>query len=330
MNAHAQAATARADAVSLRQVAGRLCPVDYRYAPATFAREPEIRTEILYVVGGLYGNLAAFDALAHMVKHERQPATVVLNGDYHWFDAEAGWFAEVERRAEGYVRLRGNIETEIARGDDIGAGCGCAYPESVGDDVVRRSNDILRDLRATASAMPRTLARLAALPMHRVAAVGALRVGIVHGDAASLAGWGFARDRLDDREFDGWRAEIRRQSKIDVFASTHTCLAALRDYMFPSGRLCVINNGAAGMANFAGSTSGLVTRISTLPSRVAPLYGRKRDGVHIDALALDYDAAAFLERFLARWPAGSAAHQSYYQRIVAGPQHGLALASGAR
>ena len=80
--------------------------------------------------------------------------------------------------------------------EDIGAGCGCAYPETVDDGVVRA---LQRDPDAIARRARRTArARLRGLPMHLVAQVGALRVGIVHGDAASLAGWRFAPDALDD------------------------------------------------------------------------------------------------------------------------------------
>ena len=79
---------------------------------------------------------------------------------------------------------------------------------------------------------------------------------------------------------------VRRAAKVDVFASTHTCLAALRDFALGAGRLTVINNGAAGMPNFSGSRFGLVSRIGTSPSPHRPLYGMERDGVHIDAIAL--------------------------------------------
>ena len=58
-------------------------------------------------------------------------AEIVFNGDFHWFDAEPDWFAAVERGVSGKRALRGNVETEIARSADVGAGCGCAYPESV-------------------------------------------------------------------------------------------------------------------------------------------------------------------------------------------------------
>ena len=43
-------------------------------------------------------------------------------------------------------------------------------------------------------------ARLAALPMHLVAAVGDSRIGIVHGDGWALAGWRFAHDSLHNAE----------------------------------------------------------------------------------------------------------------------------------
>jgi hypothetical protein len=172
-------------------------------------------------------------------------------------------------------------------------------------------------------------ARLAALPMHLVASVGTARVGIVHGDAGSLAGWRFAHDALDDPANAAWLADVRRLANIDIFASTHTCLAALRHFALPGGPLTIINNGAAGMANFAGSTFGLISRISVRPSPRPALYGMERDGVFIDALAVEFDLPAFLGRFDARWPQGSAAHTSYHQRIVGGPAHTIAQARGS-
>jgi len=300
---------------------GRICPVDYRYSPAVFARERELDAVTIYVVGGLYGNLAALDAVERLAAAEPAPATIVFNGDFHWFDADASWFSAIESRVARHVALRGNVETEIARRNDIGAGCGCAYPEAVDDGIVQRSNEILAELKHVAAAMPDVLDRLAGLPMHLVARVGPLRLGIVHGDATSLAGWGFAHDRLDSADALGGLAEVTRQSRIDVFASTHTCLAALRDFSLPAGRLSVINNGAAGMANFSASCFGVVSRISTLPSPHPPLYGLARDGVHIDAIAINHDQSAFLDRFVAHWSASSPAYLSYYGRITTGPDY---------
>jgi hypothetical protein len=131
----------------------------------------------------------------------------VFNGDYHWFDAEPHWFAEIERGVARHHTIRGNVETEIARTSDIGAGCGCAYPEEVDQGIVTRSNEILAELREVAA--PEAAQRLAALPMHLVASIGGLRVGIVHGDAASLAGWRFAHEALDDPENAAWLADVR-------------------------------------------------------------------------------------------------------------------------
>jgi hypothetical protein len=297
-----------------------MCPTDYRYSPSVLNRAPDFSADILYVVGGLYGNLAALKKIEWLACRERHPVTVVFNGDFHWFDAEPDWFAAIEKGVARHRAIRGNVETEIARAGDIGAGCGCAYPESVDEGVVTRSNEILADVLHAASDAGRP-SHLAALPMHLVASVGTKRVGIVHGDAASLAGWRFAHDALDDPANNAWRDDIRAKSAVDIFASTHTCLAALRGFDLPSGHLTVINNGAAGMANFAGTTHGLISRIATVPCPHQTSYGAARDGVFVDALAVEFDLDEFLARFDRRWPKGSAAHTSYRGRIIGGPDY---------
>lgn len=296
--------------------AGRVCPLDYTYSPAALARAPDLIAETLYVVGGLYGNLAALAQIEAMAAAEAAPPQIVFNGDFHWFDAEPDWFARVEQGVERHRATRGNVETEVAREQDIGAGCGCFYPDTVAEDTVLRSNDILAQLATVAPSAAR--ARLRALPMHLVAQVGGVRVGIVHGDAQALAGWRFAQDALDDAGQTAWFEAVRKASTIDIFACTHTCVAALRDFTLPSGRLTVANNGAAGMPNFSHSRCGLITRIATAPAPHEPLYGMTRDGVHIDALAVDYDQTAFLEAFLGRWPQTSPAYDSYFGRIAQG------------
>lgn len=311
---------------ALAQDAGRVCPLDYTYAPDVLARAADFAADTVYVAGGLYGNLAALATIEQMAAREN--ATIVFNGDFHWFDAEPAWFAEIERGVAPHRALRGNVETEAARPGDIGAGCGCAYPDSVSGDVVTRSNEILALLQQVTPQAARQ--RLAALPMHLVADVGGLRVGIVHGDAAALAGWRFAQDELDNPKRLPWLADISGRSHIDVFASTHTCLAALRDFALPSGRLTIINNGAAGMPNFSGNRCGVITRIATTPSPHKTLYGVARDGVHIDALTVDYDTDAFLARFFKRWPPGSPAYESYNKRIIDGPDYSVAQARGPR
>jgi hypothetical protein len=305
--------------------AGRVCPFDYVYRPAALARAADFAADTLYAVGGLYGNHAALKAVAALAARERAAPQIVFNGDFHWFDANPAWFAEIEHGVRPYRALRGNVETELARGAYVGAGCGCAYPETVDDHVVQCSNYILAQLRAATPQAAR--ASLHDLPMHLVAQVGGLRVGIVHGDAGSLAGWRFAQEALDNRANRRWLETVRAGSTIDVFACTHTCLAVLRDLTLEAGRLTVVNNGAAGMPNFSGSRFGVITRIATSPSPQPPLYGLARDGVHIDALAVAYDHDAFSARFRERWPEGSPAHRSYCQRIADGPDYTLAQAA---
>jgi hypothetical protein len=308
--------------------AGRMCPADYRCDPAAFHRPPEITADVLYVVGGLYGNLAALQAIERLAAAEPVAPTIVFNGDFHWFDAEPDWFAAIEAGIARHTAIRGNVETEIARVDDIGAGCGCAYPPSVGHHVVQRSNEILAMLRTTALARSGSVSELGALPTNLVAQVGDLRVGIVHGDAHSLAGWGFAHDALDEPKNLNWFSSIKAASGMDIFASTHTCLAALRQFAVPAGRLTIINNGAAGMPNFTGSRIGLISRISVRPSPHKPVYGTVHGWLHVDAIAVHYAQQDFLQRFLARWPAGSAAHASYFDRIVSGPDYTIGQATG--
>jgi hypothetical protein len=67
-----------------------------------------------------------------------------------------------------------------------------------------------------------------------------------------------------------------------------------------------------------------------VPPPHPPLYGMIRGGVHIDAVALAYDTEDFLQRFLARWPEGSPAHESYLGRIRSGPDYRVAEACAAK
>jgi len=308
---------------------GRSCPTAYRYSPRVFDRAPELEAQTLYVAGGLYGNVEALREIVAMAAREVHPVTIVFNGDFHWFDVDGDDFRCVTEEVLHHAALRGNVETEIAN-EASGAGCGCAYPADVSDADVARSNAILERLQQTAERHPETRRRLGALPMHLVARVGEARVGIVHGDCASLAGWGFAQGALDDPGQARWLENGFRDARVDVFASSHTCLPATRAFSFDHGRGVVANNGAAGMPNFAGDSFGLLTRIAVQPAADA-LYGTRVAGAHVETLAVRYDAAAWQARFLASWPEGSAAHQSYFRRISQGPgfarQRALPLAA---
>ncbi len=299
---------------------GRTCPVSYRYAPSVFDRAPEVEAATLYVVGGLYGNVEALAAVLALAAGEDGPVRIVFNGDFHWFDVAPGDFIAIDAAVREHVALRGNVETEIA-GEASGAGCGCAYPADVSDAEVARSNAILERLRDTARGEPRLREGLGRLPMHLVARVGDARIGIVHGDATSLAGWGFAHDRLRAPSHRRWIDAAFDAARVDVFASSHTCLPALVRCDAGGAQRVVANNGAAGMPNAPGTRFGLLTRIGTRPERRhAATHGEVARGAHVQALRIEYDHARWLERFLAAWPPGSPAHEAYFRRIVDGPR----------
>lgn len=300
---------------------GRACPIDYRYGPVALAAPATQFTDSLWIAGGLYGNPFALRRLEEMAQTERGPARIVFNGDFHWFDVDDSVFADIEEGISGHVATRGNVETEIAD-PRPNAGCGCAYPDWVGDEDVARSNRIVERLRATAARAPGSAARLTALPMFRLAEVGGERIAIVHGDSDSLAGWGFSQESLASAA--GRRAADAafEAAKVSVFASSHTCLPVLQTF---DGARAIVNNGSAGMPNFADTTFGLATRISVTPTRDA-LYRARVGNLHIEAIAIDYDAAAWRKTFLAQWPEGSDAYQSYFKRIVDGPRYRLAEA----
>ena len=303
-------------ATTAERVPGRTCPLSYRYGAGALRGLPRLRADTLWIAGGLYGNVLALQSLLEAYAADRTDKALIFNGDFHWFDVDAQDFVLVNETALAFHATRGNVETEIAAPAEE-AGCGCAYPDWVGDATVEHSNRIIERLRATARQSPQALAGLAALPMHLVASVGETRVGVVHGDADSLAGWGFSQETLAtvpgvrqaERAFD--------DADVHVFASSHTCLPVLQ--RFAGGRI-IANNGAAGMPNFRGETFGLATRISVEPHREA-LYRVRSGHTFIEAVPLRYDARAWRERFTAQWPAGSSAHRSYWERIVDGPPY---------
>ena len=305
---------------------GRSCPLHYRYAPETFARTADVAAvDVLYVVGGLYGNELALEQVLRLFATERGRARLIFNGDFHWFDVDAEVFARVQRQVLAHTALRGNVETELAterEGTDDDTGCGCAYPNWVDNAVVERSNRILQRLRTAATPTQRT--ELAALPMTLRTDVGDLKLGIVHGDAQSLAGWGFAQEHLQDSAHLGTVRDWFAKAQVDAFACTHTCLPIfqrLRGADHASGRW-VLNNGSAGMPNFSGDGAGLLTRVALRPfDGPQRRFGVRQGDVFIDAIAIDTDAAQAHARFLSQWSEGSDAHASYFHRIAHGPDY---------
>lgn len=295
---------------------GRTCPLSYRYGAGALRRPPELQTETLWVAGGLYGNVVALQCLLEMYAADPTDKAMVFNGDFHWFDVDSEDFRFVNEAVLSFGATRGNVETELAAPTED-AGCGCAYPNWVGDDTVKYSNRIVRRLRATAQRVPDALARLSDLPMNLVARVGDTRVAVVHGDATSLAGWDFSQEALATSEGLLKAERAFDEANVQIFASSHTCLPVLQS--FAKGRI-VANNGAAGMPNFRGETFGLATRISTERHGQA-LYATRSEGLYVEAVPLRYDARAWQARFAAHWPSGSCAHRSYWDRIVHGPAY---------
>lgn len=299
---------------------GRTCPLHYRYPPNVFARAAELAAETVYVIGGLYGNLPALNAIMALAAREPVAPRLVFNGDFHWFDTDPATFAAINAGVLAHTAMRGNVETELQADDD--AGCGCAYPEYVDDADVERSNQIMRALRNTANQFPDDVARLTQLPMHLVAQIGDARVGIVHGDAESLAGWRFAHDSLHDPTNVAWLSALCASADLAGFASSHTCLPTFRQFAHGEARHFVINNGAAGMPNFGGTQYGLISRLSMHPpAEGMAQYGRQIGALYIDAIPVHCDHSAFTTQFLADWPIGSPAHVSYFKRIIDGPAY---------
>ncbi len=302
-------------------IPGRSCPVDYAYGAGALAAPATLFTDSLWIAGGLYGNTFALLQLEELFTAERGESALIFNGDFHWFDIADKAFARIENGVSRHAATRGNVETEISR-PQSGAGCGCGYPEWVNDEDVARSNSIIERLKLTAQRAAGAASRLAALPMHCVAEIGGRRVAIVHGDADSLAGWNFSQETLATREGRDAAAAAFGAAGVRVFASSHTCLPVLQTI---DGAGVIVNNGAAGMPNFEGTGYGLATRISLAPHPLA-LYRTQVGPLHVEAIPIEYDAAAWRAAFLAQWPEGSDAHASYWRRISYGPRYETARA----
>jgi hypothetical protein len=311
---------------------GRACPRAYRYQPEELAGPAQLSADTLIVVGGLYGNPAALRAV--LERAQREPAgeaAIVFNGDVHWLDIDPADFRTISETVLSHHAIKGNVEAELASAE--GAGCGCAYPDYVDDAVVDRSNQIIARLRATAEQFPDLVDRLGGLPRYLTARVGTERVGIVHGDPESLAGWGLALEAMEPgdpavREQTGYDGQSTtpaqleewfRRADVSVFASTHTGLPYAQDFLVAGRQRLVINNGAAGLGNFAGTTYGVVTRLSSdLQAPADSLYGITIGGLRCDAVPVRFDLAWWRARFLAQWPPGSPGYRSYFTRITGG------------
>ncbi len=308
---------------------GRSCPVSYRTRPEDLAATASLATTTLYVVGGLYGSVAALEAVLARAAREAPAPLLVFNGDFHYLDVETDSFRTVAEAVAAHRATRGNVEAELCSAAED-AGCGCGYPPYVDDATVDRSNQVMARLRATAATLPELVAPLAALPAQLAVEVGGVRVGIVHGDPEGLAGWRLALEALEPGDAEvrartGFRGPTTtpeqigdwlRRGQVRVLACTHTGLPYAQDVPLDGARGLVVNNGTAGLPSFTGLRAGVLTRLSADPAPPPDaLYGRALDGLRCDALPVRYDPDRREHELLAAWPPGSPAHLSYAARL---------------
>ena len=94
-------------------------------------------------------------------------------------------------------------------------------------------------------------------------------------------------------------------ARVDAPCCTHTGLPYAQDGPHPGAGL-VVNNGCAGLPDFAGRHHGVFTRLS-IHTEPPPdsLYGTTLAGLRFDALPVDYDHRAWTAHFLDAWPPGT-------------------------
>ncbi|SFR66623.1 hypothetical protein SAMN05216203_2367 [Marinobacter daqiaonensis] len=299
---------------------GRSCPLHYRYRPEALTLFPEpCDADVLYVVGGLYGNPFALDEIEAMAAREQQQGhrvRLLFNGDFNWFNASDELFRDINARVLSHSAITGNVEYELARpGDDTG--CGCAYPDFVDDAVVARSNRIMERLQGVAGRHPDIQEQLARLPRFQCLIFGGLKVVVLHGDPESLAGWGLSHEVLS-HDGDDQLGEWFRRSDADIIISTHTCLPVMRSLAVDGRPRVFLNNGSAGMGNLAGGSSGLVARVARSPASPAAFHLPSELPVDASLEPVVFPLAPWLQRFDQLWPYGSDAALSYRQRIING------------
>ncbi|MCR2747858.1 hypothetical protein [Limnobacter parvus] len=305
--------------------AGRSCPIRYQYGAAKIAQRLPTQCDVLYVVGGLYGNAFALNTIENLAAQETGEVRICFNGDFNWFNKSPEDFAHINQRVLQHDCILGNVEAELGEPLDV-ADCGCAYPANVDQGVVDRSNFIHTELKRTAQQQPELLKQLLDKPFFARYTVGGLNVAVVHGDGDSLAGWRFDPVHLKRAEEAPWRVALFEKAQVNVFASSHTCSAAFHHEPLPNGQTGLIsNNGAAGMPSAtsldqAGGLDGLITRISTTPlnNRSLVFQSTQLNGVWVEQVRVQFDQAAWQQYFLSQWPEGTAAHTSYFKRISEG------------
>ena len=288
---------------------GRNCSLEYILQKDWIKKIKKLEAEVIYIVGGLYGNRYALEIINKMAHDEN--AKVVFNGDMHWFDVEKEDFLMIEELSKDSIKLLGNVEFELLN-DTSSLGCGCNYPEDVSDGVVERSN-IIHNMMKENIKGDQILNDIKKRSKTLVLEFFGKKIAITHGDEKSMSGWKCSNENLKlvsrKKELDNWFKE----NDIDILATTHTCLPVVYD----NRRNIVINNGAAGMANIQGEIFGLFTRIAKSSHKKA-IYSEYRDGVYIELVKVDFDIEKFKLWFEKVWPDDSPASISYKNRIING------------
>ncbi|MFC3284961.1 metallophosphoesterase family protein [Litchfieldella rifensis] len=296
---------------------GRHCPLAYRYDPTDVSAAPESSVaDVLYVIGGLYGNpvaLETIEAMAEVERSEGRRVELIFNGDFHWFDTDPAIFWALNDRVMRHTALLGNVEFELVD-THPGAGCGCVYPDHVDDGVVERSNRIMARLQGVAAECHEQVAELRKLPRYRCLELAGQRVAIVHGDPESLAGWGLALEALRDHAHHATLQHWFERMGVSVIAGTHTCLPTL----WHEGERAIINNGSAGMGNLRDDSRGLISRIAVDSSHPDALVRSRAGALTVELLPVAFDIEAWQALFSRWWPDGSDAALSYGKRIRGG------------
>lgn len=286
------------------------CSFEY-FFPNDWAKYPKpIEEDIIYVIGGLYGNLFSVETFNRMAEEEKSKPLMIFNGDMHWFDVSYDDFMEVENNTRG-IKLLGNVEFELPTSLDK-ADCGCNYPPDVDEAAMARSNVIHSAMKKNMRGKV-ILEELAT--REKAIAISAMgyTIAITHCDEKSMPGWDCARDALQKEECRNELAAWLKENHIDILATPHTCLPAITAI----DNSVVCNNGSAGMANVRGKTYGLITRIAKKPHPKAVAKKRLKD-VYVELVKVEFPIVKFVEHFDQCWPDGSSASISYRNRIVNG------------
>lgn len=298
-------------------IAGRTCPIDYHLIDEDFI-EIKLNDQPMLVVGGLYGNRFALDELKAIQKS--LSAQMILNGDIHWFDKDYEDFLYVEEKISDDLKIVGNVECELRRNDDIGAGCGCAYPTFASDASVERSNQIHKELKTMFVGHKDLKAFLKDRPKAFIIENYGLRFLIIHGDEKSVAGWDNDKSRLADEDRQKELKNFCQKKNIGAVLCTHTCSQVILEWEDH----VLINNGASGMNSVKGAGNGLYTKVSKEKSAHA-IYSKEIAGVYVELMPLYYDKAPMVEWFDNLWPKDSPAAISYRNRILNGVSDDLLI-----